>query len=130
MFVGGGRGPALRRVLEEPGEWLGSKTVTGLHNGAAADRLAITIGTGQHQIEMAHDLLDRPVAQQTHPEHEPYDVFGGKLAPPHAGLVRGLKRPLDPLGIEGLGKEREARLSPSLAGVPRPKASKRWVRKK
>jgi hypothetical protein len=117
VFLGGGGGPDLGRLLEEPGERLGSEAVTGLHDGAAADLPAVTVSAREYEIEMAHDLLDRAVAEQAHADHEPHDVVGGKLAPPHAGLVRGPQRSFDPVGIQGFRKQRKARLRSSPCGL-------------
>jgi hypothetical protein len=50
-------------MLKEPGERLGADAVARLHDGATAHGLTLTITQRQHEVEVAHDLLDRAVAQ-------------------------------------------------------------------
>jgi hypothetical protein len=63
VLGGRGRGPCVGAMLKEPGERLGPDAVARLHDRATADGLTLTITQGQHEVEVAHDLLDRAVAQ-------------------------------------------------------------------
>src|SRR5262245_66137703 len=57
---------------------------------------------------MAHDLADRAVAQQRHPDDEPHAVLRGQLALAERRGARRLQRLRDPLRIQRLAEELEA----------------------
>jgi hypothetical protein len=55
-----------------------------------------------------HHLLDRAVAQERHPDHDPDHLVGGQLAAPHRRRAGRRQSRLDPLRIERVGEDLEA----------------------
>ena len=107
LGVGCRRAPNRRGLREQRSERFGTEAITGLDDGAAADRHPAWAG-GQDQVQMAHDLADRAIAQQRHADDEPHNVFGRELAPPDRCRAGGRQRVGDPLGIECLAEDLEA----------------------
>jgi hypothetical protein len=74
----------------------------------AADGRAVAPGSNVFQgpttreckVELGDDLVDRPVAIQRHPEHEPDDLFRWQPAPPQRGRSGRLQRLLDLVRID------------------------------
>ncbi len=69
------------------------------------------------QIEMAHHLLDRAVAEQSHADHDPRRILGGQFAPPHRHRAACLQGLLDPVVVEALREQGKALLVESVAGL-------------
>ena len=58
---------------------------------------------------MPHDLRDRAIAEQAHPDHEPDDERGRKFPPPQRRLAGRRQCLVDPFRINRFAKLLEAR---------------------
>jgi len=102
--------PAGRRLLEQRRQGRHPEPIAGLHHGAAGGARAAGRGSParEHQIEVMHPLLDRAVAEQGHPDHDPHDLLGRELAAPHGRRAGRGEGGLDPLQIQRVREDLEA----------------------
>jgi len=105
-------GPHLRALLEEPAQRRCSQPRPCLHHRAGGD--APGARTGENQRQLPHDLHDRQVPEERHPEHEPDDLLGRKAPAPQRRRPRGGERLQHPTRIDR-GLESSERASIGLA---------------
>ena len=125
VLVGRDRCPGRGRLCEQDRQRLGAQPVAGLHHGPAADGAAAPGGRGirQDQIEVADDFLNRPLAQQPHPDDDPHDVLGRQLPPPDRAVPVACRARAIHSGSRCL--ENSVKLSDR---SPAPRASIAWPR--
>ena len=106
--LGRGRAPHGGGLGEQGREGLGPQALAGLHDRTAGHS-RVAACAGQHEVEMAHHLADRAIAEQRHSDDEPHDEMRRQFPSADRRAIGRVQRRIDPRGIQGFTEDLEAR---------------------
>lgn len=92
-------GPLVGSELEQPLEWLRAELRPPLGDGAPRDLL---LATREDRLQVLHQVHDRQVPEESHPQDEPKHVGRREPQPADCGRSGGIKGLLRPPGLDGI----------------------------